>query len=176
MCPRARTGESHSANPCSGSTLSETACFPQYWPFRKNSRQMAVNPKRADLEVERFGSPNRTRTYDLLVDGGETGRTHRCKSTSKLSKIAQTRLMASLTLNDRSHIMSIPGPAFCAEKQRLLGEFTIAASDYLKATSQQLKSVALGAGSGFEVEIESAAKRKDEAKRAVLDHENEHGC
>jgi hypothetical protein len=73
-------------------------------------------------------------------------------------------------------MLPIPGPAFCAEKQQLFAEFTVAASEYLKAQSQQLKSVALGDGSGFDAEIKSAAKRKDEAKQAILKHGREHGC
>ena len=48
--------------------LSEKARFPQYWPFRRNSRQSSVNQKRADLEVEMFGSANNIRTAVLLVN------------------------------------------------------------------------------------------------------------
>jgi hypothetical protein len=31
--------------------------FPQYWPFRANSRRAAVNQKGARLEVKKSGSP-----------------------------------------------------------------------------------------------------------------------
>ena len=73
-------------------------------------------------------------------------------------------------------MLPVPAPAYCAERQRLFVEFTVAASEYLQALSEQLQSVALGNGFGFEAEIKAARKRKDEAKRAVLKHESKHGC
>jgi hypothetical protein len=50
----------------------ERGAFPQYWLFPANPRCRAVNRKDREFVVGLFGSPNRTRTYDLLVDGGET--------------------------------------------------------------------------------------------------------
>jgi hypothetical protein len=47
----------------------------------------------------------------------------------------------------------VPAPSFCAERQRLIAEFTLAASEHLQALSEQLKSVALGNGFEFEAEI-----------------------
>jgi len=70
----------------------------------------------------------------------------------------------------------VPGPIFCAEKQRLLAEFTVAATEYLQALSAQLKSAALGNGFGLEAEIHAARQRKDETKYVVLKHQGEHGC
>jgi hypothetical protein len=70
----------------------------------------------------------------------------------------------------------LPELAFCAEKQRLITAFTLAASEYLHAQSEQLRSVARGDRFGFEAEIKAASKRKDAAKRAILKHQSEHGC
>ena len=69
-----------------------------------------------------------------------------------------------------------PGPAFCAEKQRLMEEFTLAVSEYLHAESQHMRAVASGNGLDCEPEISAAAKRKNAAKRAILRHRREHGC
>jgi len=45
---------------------------PQYWPFPASPGHRAANQKDREFVASSFGSPNRTRTYDLLVDGGET--------------------------------------------------------------------------------------------------------
>jgi hypothetical protein len=62
----------------------------------------------------------------------------------------------------------VPAPIFCAERQRLIAQFLVAASEYLQALSEQLKSVALGNGLGLETEITAARQRKDEAIYAIL--------
>ena len=69
-----------------------------------------------------------------------------------------------------------PNLVFCAKKQWLISEFTIAVSSFLQLQSEQLKSVITGDGFGFEEEIQAAAQRKDEAKQTVLDHRKGHGC
>ena len=73
-------------------------------------------------------------------------------------------------------MLPIPDPAFYAEKQRLISEFTVAVSAYLQAQSEQLKLVVLADGFGFEDQIKATAKRKDQAKHAILKHGREHGC
>jgi hypothetical protein len=70
----------------------------------------------------------------------------------------------------------IPAPIFCAERQRLIAEFTAAASEHLQLLSEQIKSVALGHGFGLEPEIAAVRQRKDEAKYAVLEHDSKHSC
>jgi hypothetical protein len=70
----------------------------------------------------------------------------------------------------------VPALAYCAEKQRLMAKFAVAASQYLQALSDQIKSVSRGNGFGFEPEIKAARQRKDAAKRAILKHESLHGC
>ena len=66
-------------------------------------------------------------------------------------------------------------PTLCIEKQWLFAEFTVAASDYLQAQTEYLKAVALG-DDRFEAKIIAAAKRKEEAKCAIVKHQTEHGC
>jgi hypothetical protein len=73
-------------------------------------------------------------------------------------------------------MVPVPGPVFCTERQRLVHEFTAAASEYLHLKSRQLHSVTLGRGYGFEAEIKAACQRKDEARLATLKHQREHGC
>ena len=70
----------------------------------------------------------------------------------------------------------IPGPIFCAERQRLITEFMTAASEHLQLLSEQLNAVARGDGFEFEAEIHATRERKLEAKYAVLKHRHEHGC
>jgi hypothetical protein len=70
----------------------------------------------------------------------------------------------------------VPAPIFCRERQRLISEYTVAASEHLQALSAQLKAVADGDGFVFEAEIHATRDRKDEAKYAVLQHQEQHGC
>src|SRR6266851_1029640 len=46
----------------------ERGPFAQYWPFPASPCRRAVNQKGREFEVGLFGSPNRTRTYSLLVN------------------------------------------------------------------------------------------------------------
>ena len=46
----------------------ERGPFAQYWPFPASPCRRAVNQKGREFEVGIFGSPNRTRTTDLLVN------------------------------------------------------------------------------------------------------------
>jgi hypothetical protein len=68
---------------------------------------------------------------------------------------------------------------FCAERQCLITEYTVAVSDYLKAVSAQGKSAADGNWFAFfavEDEIHATRQRKDEAKYVFLKHLDTHGC
>jgi hypothetical protein len=58
-----------------------------------------------------------------------------------------------------------------AERWHLIAQFTVAASEYSQALSEQLESVTLGNGFGLETEIAAARQPKDEAKHAILRHE-----
>ena len=69
-----------------------------------------------------------------------------------------------------------PAPMFCGEKKRLQERYTAAVSKYLRAQSAQLLAIQRGDGLLFENEIEAARIQKDFAKRAILEHEREHGC
>jgi hypothetical protein len=44
---------------------------------------------------------------------------------------------------------AVPGRVFCAERQRLINEYTVAVSEYLKAVSVQGKSAAVATGLHF---------------------------
>jgi hypothetical protein len=69
-----------------------------------------------------------------------------------------------------------PAPAHCAVKQKLLSEFTRAASECNRMQSAQIKSLVKGDGFMFELEMSNARDRRDEAKYAILAHQAEHGC
>jgi hypothetical protein len=70
----------------------------------------------------------------------------------------------------------VPGPIFCVERQRLVTEYTTAASEHLQALSAQLKAAADGHQFEFEDKIHATRQRKNEAKYAVLKHQVKHGC
>lgn len=62
------------------------------------------------------------------------------------------------------------------EKTRLLDEFARAVSEYNRMNTAQVVAVMKGEGRGFQEQIADAARRKDEAKYAILEHEQKHGC
>jgi hypothetical protein len=64
----------------------------------------------------------------------------------------------------------------CIEKQRLLQEFARAVSEYHRLQSAQVAAVINGEGFLFEEQLADAAIRRDEAKYAVLAHQQAHGC
>ena len=81
---------------------------------------------------------------------------------------AYSRCMASLAPELK--------PAFCAERQRLIEEFTRAVSDYLRIQSAQSHSLISGRGFEFDTEIAEARERKSNARAAIIAHQREHGC
>src|ERR1017187_3145887 len=67
MGQRASLGRVYGSNCRTGEKpLSAVLAFPA------SPRRRAVNQKRREFVAGSYGSPNGTRTYDLLVDGGET--------------------------------------------------------------------------------------------------------
>ena len=70
----------------------------------------------------------------------------------------------------------VPAPIFCTERTALLQEFTRAVSEYLRMQSAQASAAMRGEGFLFETEIKAARKPKDQAKRAVEEHQKKHGC
>src|SRR5450759_3558283 len=50
----------------------ESNRFPAILAISRKSRAPRRYQKNREFVASSFGSPNRTRTYDLLVDGGET--------------------------------------------------------------------------------------------------------
>ena len=55
-------------------------------------------------------------------------------------------------------------------------EFAKAVSEYNRMHSAQLAAVLNGEDFPFQDEIEKAGRRKDDAKYAILEHRQEHGC
>jgi hypothetical protein len=72
----------------------------------------------------------------------------------------------------------IPAIAFCAEKQRLLNEFTQAMRELLALQSQQIQAVIAGAPDfeQFESLIHAASEKKRQVKYAYMEHVQVHGC
>ena len=64
----------------------------------------------------------------------------------------------------------------CVEKERLLREFARAVSEYNRMQSAQVAAVLKGVDFPFREEIAKAERRKDEAKYAIIAHQQEHGC
>ena len=72
--------------------------------------------------------------------------------------------------------MAAPMPIACIEKQRLLRQFTDALSDYHRMQSAKLEVLLRGDRFDFDAEIAKAAQRREQAKYAVIAHQQEHGC
>jgi len=69
-----------------------------------------------------------------------------------------------------------PAPIFCNEKKTLMERFTKAVSNYLRMQTAQMRALRNGEGLRFEAEIKSARKVREQAKRAIVEHERQHGC
>jgi hypothetical protein len=67
-------------------------------------------------------------------------------------------------------------PVACIEKKRLLNAFAHAVSEYNRMNSAQALAVMRGEGFQFTQEVAVAGRRMDNAKYAILKHEQEHGC
>jgi hypothetical protein len=67
-------------------------------------------------------------------------------------------------------------PPLCAERQRLLKEFMIAVQEQNNLQTDQIKALIDGEGFNLEREIADARERRDQAKYAVMEHEESHGC
>ena len=69
-----------------------------------------------------------------------------------------------------------PAPAFCRANKRLVDEYVVAVSMYLRANSDLLITLIRGEDFQHDDEIEAARKVKDGAKRAIMEHRRLHGC
>jgi len=69
-----------------------------------------------------------------------------------------------------------PTPIHCIEKQRLLEDYTAAVSEFNRMHSAQLAAVRKGEDFPFEEQIARAAERRENAKYAILAHQEKHGC
>ena len=64
----------------------------------------------------------------------------------------------------------------CFEKQKLIRAFEWAVSEYNRMNTAQAVALRNGEGFKFSEQIAQAAIRKDDAKYAVLKHQEEHHC
>ena len=72
--------------------------------------------------------------------------------------------------------MASPTPQPCGIKRDLLRAFANAVSEYHRLQSAQLLSLVKGRGFQFEKQLAEAALRRENAKYAILAHQEEHGC
>ena len=73
---------------------------------------------------------------------------------------------------------TIPEVAYCAEKQRLLEEFTDAMRELVSLQQLQIRAVIDDDPdfARFDILISSLAEKKRQAKYAYMDHVHAHGC
>ena len=64
----------------------------------------------------------------------------------------------------------------CPEKHRRVQEFGAVVSEYMRMESDQQRAVIDGREYERGDELCKVRERKDAAKQAVLDHQQEHGC
>ena len=77
----------------------------------------------------------------------------------------------------KSNLMSAARSViYCLEKVRLIRAFEWAVSEYNRMSSAQALAIRRGEGFRFGEQIAAAGRLKDEAKYAILKHEEEHGC
>jgi hypothetical protein len=70
-----------------------------------------------------------------------------------------------------------PSPVIaCIEKERLLRGFARAIAEHHRIQTAQVAAVLRGEDFPFEEELALAAAKRENAKYAVLAHQQEHGC
>jgi hypothetical protein len=69
-----------------------------------------------------------------------------------------------------------PNRTRCIEKERLMSEYAAAVSECNRMHSAQIAAVKRGEDFPFEEQIAKAAERRENAKYAILAHQQEHGC
>ena len=72
--------------------------------------------------------------------------------------------------------MIATAPIACIEKQRLLQAYTAAVAECNRLQSAQVSGLLQDDGFDFEMEIAKAGDRREQAKYAILAHQQEHGC
>lgn len=89
-------------------------------------------------------------------------------------------MRASLSATDRHRLLSAQTPriAFCAEKNRLLGEFLKATHELSTLLGEQTRAVIEGDAdfTRFDVLLHFAQEKKEWAKYAWIAHVEQHGC
>ena len=69
-----------------------------------------------------------------------------------------------------------PAPHFCRHRQQLLEQFISAVHEHINLQNAQLAALIQGKGFSLEQEIGEARERRDQAKYAVLEHDELHAC
>ena len=64
----------------------------------------------------------------------------------------------------------------CTERQRLLEQFIVAVQEQNNLQNDQMKALIDGEGFTLEMQIAAARERRDQAKYAILAHDESHGC
>jgi hypothetical protein len=73
--------------------------------------------------------------------------------------------------------MATPVPVIaCIEKEKLMRAFAQAVSEHHRMQTAQVAAVLQGEDFPFENEIARAAAQRENAKYAILAHQQEHGC
>lgn len=80
--------------------------------------------------------------------------------------------------HDNIDRLSIPRIAFCAERMRLLAEFSDACMDLMKFINEQIDAVIANDPDfdRFDALLHMASERKRAAKYAYIAHLQSHGC
>ena len=73
-------------------------------------------------------------------------------------------------------VASAPAPISCTELRRLMDEYQWAVSEHFRYQSAQLVAIVNSDPFSFQRELHDAETRKNEAKYAILAHQEAHGC
>jgi hypothetical protein len=72
--------------------------------------------------------------------------------------------------------MAAPSPIFCLEFQRLKNRYRMAASEYLRMQTAYMEALIKGDADIFASEVNAARQPMEEAKYAILEHQEQHKC
>jgi hypothetical protein len=67
-------------------------------------------------------------------------------------------------------------PLHCIEKERLMRDYTSAVAEWTRMHSAQVAALQRGNDVLFREQIAQAAERMENAKYAIIAHQEQHGC
>ena len=83
-------------------------------------------------------------------------------------------------MQEENELPSSPSPNtkldYCLEKHSLVEAFTLCVSEYFRVQAAQVSALIKHDAFDFETELEAARECNVAAKRAVVQHQEEHGC